>query len=203
MMKVNVLHGFAENRESGGEGTARRLEPTMRGPTLRALGIVCLGSLLVQSFHMVEHVLQILQKYYWMVPPHGLLGETFDREWVHMAYNSTLEATLLVMLLGYGLWSSGALAKFPGGRKWGLYTFWALVTFQGYHVVEHIVKMYQYISTGRPDTPGLLGQFFPPILVHFTINLAVLALMMAASLGLGMMGRAVKDIRGPAAPIGA
>lgn len=188
---------------AGGASTVTESRRGVKGSALRALGVVTLGSLLVQSFHMVEHVLQVLQKYYWHVPAHGLLGAALDREWVHMAYNSTLEATLVAMLLGYGLWGRSALSEFPRGRAWGLYAFWGVVAFQGYHVGEHVVKMYQYISTGRPDTPGLAGQLFPTIQVHFADNLVVLALMIAAALGLGMISRAVKDIRGPSAPIGA
>ncbi len=188
---------------AGGACTVTESRRGMKGSALGALGVVCLGSLLVQSFHMVEHVAQILQKFVYHLPAHGLLGEALDREWVHMAYNGTLEATLLATLLGYGLWSRSALAAFPRGRTWGLYAFWSVVAFQGYHVVEHVVKMYQYITTGRPDTPGFLGQILPIIWVHFTINLAVLVLMIAATLGLGMVGRAVRDIRGPAAPTAA
>jgi len=167
----------------------------MRGS--RTLGAVCIGSLAVQSFHMLEHVVQVLQKFVWNVPAHGLLGEAFDREWVHMAYNGTLEALFLVMLVGYGLWSRDALRAFPGGRPWGLYTFWALIGFQGYHTAEHVVKMYQYLATGVSDTPGLLGQIFPTILVHFAFNVIVLLMMVMASVGLRMTQRAIRDLRAP------
>jgi hypothetical protein len=41
----------------------------------RALWAVWVGALVVQSFHMPEHIAQVLQKFVFGLPPHGILGE--------------------------------------------------------------------------------------------------------------------------------
>ncbi len=157
-----------------------------------ALALVALGALALQSIHMVEHITQVLQYYYLHVPAHGLLGEVLDREWVHLAYNGSLEVALIGILLGYGLYrplGSG------GHMVAGQYLFLGLVVLQGYHVFEHVVKIMQYLATGKEDTPGILGQFFPTILVHFTLNAIVLAMMVLAYYRLGSAQRAWMDLR--------
>lgn len=53
--------------------------------------------LIVQSFHMIEHVAQVLQKFVLGQPEaHGLLGTIFDFEWVHFIYNTSLEVALVL-----------------------------------------------------------------------------------------------------------
>ncbi len=149
----------------------------------RASWAVWVGALGVQSFHMLEHVAQVLQKFVFGLPPHGILGEALDREWVHFTYNWTLGVALVVVLLGYGL---HLRFGFEGRAPIGLYSFRGVVLLQGYHLLEHVVKMMQYFKTGVPDTPGILGQVFPTILLHFAINAAVLALMFLAEGDLGL-----------------
>lgn len=129
------------------------------------LGAACV----VQAAHMVEHVAQVIQKFgLHRAQAHGLLGAIFDREWVHMAYNAPLEAALIVVLVSFAR---------SGFVPWSL---GAVVIVQGYHVVEHAVKIYQYYTIGLPDTPGILGRVFPTIWVHFSFNLTVLTMMTLA-----------------------
>jgi hypothetical protein len=61
------------------------------------------------------------------------------------------------------------------------------VLFQGYHSVEHVVKLYQYLvipryQSGVVPTPGILPQMtgWPIFLVHFGFNLIVWATMAVA-----------------------
>lgn len=130
--------------------------------------------LIIQSAHMVEHVAQVVQKFVLHLPnAQGLLGSVFDLEWVHFIYNAGIWVPLV---LGY-VWYRRAGAPMPFALR-------AIVWFQGYHVVEHIVKMYQYYAMGITIGPkGILGYVFPLIWLHFWLNLIVLVLLAGAFIG--------------------
>ncbi len=130
--------------------------------------------LLVQAAHMVEHVAQVIQKFgLRMSEAHGLLGSIFDFEWVHFVYNTTLEIALVTVAVW---WRRGGL---PVPRALGF-----LMILQGYHVIEHIVKMIQYYAIGTPAPKGLIGMVVPVIWLHFWLNLVVLGLIGASWLAL-------------------
>ncbi len=135
-----------------------------------SVGFVSL--LMIQSAHMVEHVAQVIQKYgLGIANPHGLLGAIFDFEWVHFLYNTSLEVGLILVLI----WCGRATGQ-PASLA-----LRTVVWLQGYHVVEHVVKMYQYYIIGvTGPTKGILGNVFPVIWVHFWLNLMVLSLVFAA-----------------------
>lgn len=125
-------------------------------------------ALVIQSAHMVEHIAQVVQKYVLMMDQaRGFLGAIFDLEWVHFVYNSGLEAAFLAAFL---LWRrAGRIVPAP---------LTLVVVFQGYHVVEHMVKMIQYYALGITMGPkGILGHAVPLIWLHFAFNLIVLALV--------------------------
>lgn len=128
--------------------------------------------LFVQGAHMVEHVAQVIQKFILGYPDaHGLLGSIFDFEWVHFIYNTTLEVALILILV----WCRRATSH-PGSLSLRV-----VVWLQGYHVIEHVVKMYQYYVIGvTGPTKGILGFVFPVIWVHFWMNLIVYALILRA-----------------------
>jgi hypothetical protein len=161
-----------------------------------ALALACL----VQAAHFVEHIVQVTQIYAYQVPPtaaHGLFGAVFDTEWVHVNYNLGLQLTLVAVWLIY--------RQLHGARtpRAGLRALAGLVVFQGYHSVEHVVKLWQYLFVpayqgGLVPTPGLLPQatMWPIFLLHFWLNAAVLAGMLAA---LWLLGRAPASKRVPAA----
>ena len=154
---------------------------------IRALFLILAIAFLVQSAHFAEHVAQIIQIYAQGIRPpeaHGLLGSVFDFEWVHFTYNLGLEVVLIGLWLGYRQVRrdhplpavSSALPVLTG-----------LVVFQGYHSIEHIIKVYQYLfnalyQSGVVPTPGILPTLtgWPIFLVHFGINLVVWALMVLA-----------------------
>lgn len=53
----------------------------------------------VQSFHMVEHVLQVVRVFGLGAPSRGgLLGPMVDSEWVHFTYNAAVLIGLLVIV---------------------------------------------------------------------------------------------------------
>lgn len=126
-------------------------------------------ALVIQAAHMVEHVAQVVQKYVLMMDQaRGFLGAVFDLEWVHFVYNSGLEVAFLAAFL---LWRRAErIVPVP---------LTLVVVFQGYHVVEHVVKMIQYYALGITMGPkGILGHAVPLIWLHFVFNLVVLALVM-------------------------
>jgi hypothetical protein len=122
-----------------------------------ALSLLGLSVLLVQGFHVIEHVVVVVQVEALGRPvaqSQGLLGARVDFEWLHLAYNTTFLATM-VLLLGYGLrHRTGSLASagpatavLAGG-----------VAMQSYHVGEHILRIIQYLNTGCTPCVGLIGQ---------------------------------------------
>ncbi|HLF89480.1 MAG TPA: hypothetical protein VI451_11075 [Anaerolineales bacterium] len=69
----------------------------------------------------------------------------------------------------------------------GLRILAGLAAFQGYHSIEHITKLYQYLfiplyQSGLPPTPGILPTLtgWPIFLVHFWLNTVVWAALVFA-----------------------
>jgi hypothetical protein len=140
------------------------------------------ATLIVQVAHVVEHVAQVTQKFVLgREQAHGLLGAIFDVEWVHLAYNASLETALVATL---ALIKRAKVSPVPR-------TLAIVVGVQGYHVVEHLVKMFQHVALGVAAPPGLLGMAVPTIWLHFWVNVVVLGLM---TLAYGAM--ACKEPRG-------
>ena len=135
-----------------------------------ALNFVVL--LLIQGCHQIDSALRVVQRFLLSAPEaNGLIGRYFDLEPLHLAYNIPI---LCFLLLVYRL--SGAHK--PDGWTRGM-TAWWLITIalivQGYHVIEHLFKIWQFIETGREGTPGILGNALDPIWLHFIINTLVLS----------------------------
>lgn len=131
-----------------------------------------LGIVLIQGFHEIEHITQVVQRYLLGIPKGaGVLGTWLDVEPVHIVYNSAF-----LLLIGLVYWQ---------GRFWrrrrempfafGLMTFGLM--FQGYHLVEHVFKIVQFIETGKNGTPGILGHFFNLVWLHFWFNSIVYSVM--------------------------
>lgn len=122
-----------------------------------ALSLLGLSVLIVQGFHVIEHVVVVVQVEALGRPlaqSQGLLGARVDFEWLHLAYNTTFLATM-VLLLGYGLrHRAGALA----GAGLATAALAGGVAMQSYHVGEHILRIIQYLNTGCTPCVGLIGQ---------------------------------------------
>ena len=128
--------------------------------------MLALALLVVQSVHMLEHVAQVIQKFALRhEQARGLLGSIFDFEWVHFVFNASLEGAIILLFF----WCR---QRYPRRAPFALMGgMW----FQGYHVVEHAVKMYQYYALGITESPkGILGYVFPLIWLHFFFNLITL-----------------------------
>ncbi len=154
---------------------------------IRVLFLALAIAFLVQSAHFAEHVAQIIQIYAQGIRPpeaHGLLGSIFDFEWVHFTYNLGLEGALILLWLAYR--RARQENPLPAVNN-AISVLTGLVVFQGYHSIEHIIKLYQYLfvslhQSGAVPTPGILPTVtgWPIFLVHFGINLVVWALMALA-----------------------
>lgn len=133
---------------------------------LRYAAAVYLALLLFATGHLFEHILQMIQFYVWNVKPWGIIGQVVDREWLHVWYNLP---SYLIILVIYLLARKKAPESFRADGSMMLLTvfFWI----QGYHLVEHLTKVYQYLTTGLEPAPGILGYVVPLVPLHFTLVL--------------------------------
>jgi parallel beta-helix repeat protein len=146
-----------------------RLRPELnRG---RAISTALVVGLVVQTFHMAEHVVQVFRVRFDGVPSKGsLVGSVVDTEWVHFVYNSAvlggLAAVLLLRVFGWQ----------PKGRAhFGDALLLVAAAVQSYHVVEHSAKLAQHLVTGAKVNPGFVGGQIDLVWLHFVLNLVVYA----------------------------
>ena len=126
-------------------------------------------TIIIQALHMVEHVAQVLQKFaFHIAPAHGLIGQ-LDLEQVHFAFNLVYLTTLVVVMVGWLYYGSQLCSK----RKLLSAMLIGTVAVQSYHMVEHSVKLAQFISTGMQGTPGIAGMHFDAVIFHAVMNTAV------------------------------
>ena len=156
-------------------------------------------AVLVQFLHQNEHLLQIVQKnlWGWQELP-GLLGHVFDFEWVHFLYNTALFLSVLSVVVTFlknpGMWRRS---------RAGLFGLVFAAVFQGYHLLEHSVRIAQYLG-GTPKPQGLVGQIVPVVELHFWINSVVIAALVLAyacfrptPYGPAARSRTAPDVAGP------
>jgi nitrous oxidase accessory protein NosD len=140
------------------------------------LGLLVIG-LVVQTFHMIEHVIQFYRVRVDGLPGRGgLAGQVVDNEWAHFGYNGLVLVGLIVLVL----------ARRNGWRPMGSLVvgdrlILAAVLLQSYHMVEHSAKIVQHLATGAKVSPGLLGNGIDLVLLHFGLNVAVYAAFLAGA----------------------
>ncbi|MDX1621430.1 MAG: right-handed parallel beta-helix repeat-containing protein [Nitriliruptorales bacterium] len=123
----------------------------------------------VQSFHMLEHLVQVIQVEVIDAEIRaGLLGQQFNTEWLHFVYNVAVLA-FLVAIWRVGRGSTRSLSGASTAAAW----FGAGIVAQIYHTFEHTVKIVQRIATGVDPAPGLFGDDLGLVWFHFAINLVV------------------------------
>lgn len=134
----------------------------------KALPVLVAG-FAVQSFHMLEHLVQVYQVHVADAEIRsGLAGQKVDTEWVHFVYN--------LAVLAFLVWAwrlvrpGGALA---GGVGKGAGFLLAALVVQGYHMAEHTAKLIQHLSLGIDPAPGIIGGAAGLVWFHFGINLTV------------------------------
>ena len=126
-------------------------------------------TLIIQAFHMVEHVAQVMQKFVFdITPAHGLIGQ-LDLEQVHFAFNLFYLTTLVIVMVGWLYYGSQICSKQKGLAAMLIGT----VAVQSYHMVEHSIKLAQFIATGMQGTPGIAGMHFDAVIFHALMNMAV------------------------------
>ena len=129
-------------------------------------------TLFIQTFHMVEHVAQVIQKFgLGITPAHGLIGQ-LDLEPVHFWFNLSYLVFIGLTFMGW-LVCRNDIANCT--RYWATFTGVLLtgLLIQMWHMTEHSVKFAQFLNTGMHGTPGILGGYFDPVLLHFSYNLIV------------------------------
>ena len=120
----------------------------------------------VQSFHMLEHGVQVYQVYVAQSATRsGLLGAHFNTEWVHFWFN--------LAVLDFLIWATLLLWRSLGDQPAAVLL--AALVIESWHMVEHSVKIVQFLERGAQPTPGLLGGIVGLVWFHFGINLAVYA----------------------------
>lgn len=179
---------------AGAVAVPTRRERTRSASASRWLDLSFLAVILVMTAHEAEHVAQVIQKNTLQnscpVDCRGLLGFKADVEWVHFTYNHAILLTLAGIYLGFGLWRRA-------WRERNRAAWWALTIgifgVQGYHAVEHAVKLDQWLSRGHMSPqPGILGMHFSLIELHMLINTVVFVLVLWGYFGLGFHRRALK-----------
>ncbi len=134
-----------------------------------------LSILLLQGFHTLEHTVQVFQRFVFFQPRGaGVLGTWVDVEPVHLGYN-----VAFMWLFAITYWE----ARIWQRRKSHPAAFYLLtfsVLFQCWHNIEHIFKMEQFITSGNNGTPGILGDTFNLVWLHFTYNMVVFVPFVAA-----------------------
>lgn len=124
----------------------------------------------VQTFHMLEHGVQVFQVYVADAETRsGLVGSVADTEWVHFLYNTGVLAFLV-----WAWWALGRASPALGRPASSGFLLAALVI-QVYHQVEHTTKLIQHLGTGVDPAPGLIGHVVDLVWFHYGINLAVYA----------------------------
>jgi hypothetical protein len=139
----------------------------------RALAVF-LGLVLIQGFHELEHIVQVVQRTFLAIPNgNGLLGSLTDLEPLHFTYNSLYLGLLVWVFVLLGLHCDGSSEH--GRLVAGLLTF--AVAFQMWHELEHAFKLVQYVALGVNGTGGILGRgpgglvpLFPIPILHLAYN---------------------------------
>ena len=148
--------------------TARSARGT--GPLTATAWKVLIAGFAIQSFHMIEHGVQVWQVYVVHAENRaGFVGAHFNTEWIHLAFN------LGVIAFVAWAWALAHPARGPLSVRLGSAGTWLLaaVVLQGYHVSEHVAKIVQHVSAGLNPAPGILGGPIGLVWFHFGINLSV------------------------------
>jgi len=186
-----TVHGSASSALAGARrslGFSARWELTPQ-----ATALLFLEAVLLQGFHQVEHVVQVVQRSVLGVANGaGVLGSVFDIEPVHMVYNAAFLGLLAAVYLG----ARGNRVAIPRRASLVLGLLGLSLVLQSYHTVEHVVKMWQFSQSGLNGTPGILGHWVPVVYLHFWYNTLIYAPALAAFLVGGYVGASRRALAG-------
>lgn len=131
-------------------------------------------ALAVQGFHWIEHLAQVYQHWWLSLPIKESRGILFflDLEWNHFVFNSV-----------YLLLLAAAWFLLQGIVSHVVIRFLAAGTLiQSYHLVEHMVRIWQHIQTTCEPCKGILGRYVDGVYLHFVFNTLVFILPLIAIL---------------------
>jgi len=135
-----------------------------------AVVLLFLEMVVLQGFHEIEHIVQVFQRTVLGIGKGaGMLGSAFDIEPVHMIYNLAFLALLAGVYTGCR--RDRSIIPRNAGKVMTLLS--VSFFFQGFHTVEHVVKMWQYFQTGVNGTPGIFGYWVPVVYLHLGYNTAL------------------------------
>lgn len=131
------------------------------------------GVAVVQGVHVFEHVLQLLQIHVWHTHnTMGLLGYVLQlqgtAEWLHLVFNLTYLASLVVLAIG---WRQQVRQGLLDGRAYATFLVIGLAL-ETWHSVEHAVIVRNILRNDGCPCPGILD----PVLgvmdaqLHFGYN---------------------------------
>jgi hypothetical protein len=142
------------------------------------------AAMLAQTLHYSEHVVQLYQ--------HAVLGLSIsqshglvyflDFEWNHFVFNSAYFLALGVVFLQCKFYQ---IREPAGGVRFASLAFTTGFFVQGYHVIEHSVRIVQFYQTGCTPCPGILGRYFDGVYLHFLFNSVVYVLPLIAFIAYG------------------
>lgn len=138
-------------------------------------------ALIVQFFHYTEHVAQVYQHWWHGLPIKESQGILYflNLEWNHLIFNGTYLALLGLTLIAYVILKKGSPPSLLFLRT-VLLLIGTTVFIQGFHVIEHIVRVGMHVKTGCEPCPGILGTFVDGIYLHFAFNTVVFFLPLIA-----------------------
>lgn len=150
----------------------------------KSISFVFLAAIALQSFHMLEHIVQIHQHAIlgWSIQDSSGLFAVLNLEEIHWVYNF---AYLILLAIIFKKCSFFKIHDRPDSYKAFVLLFNISFFLQGYHVVEHSVRLIQYIQTQCLPCSGILGPFVDGIYLHFTLNFLVFIYPLAAFFVLG------------------
>ena len=138
--------------------------------------LIFLGALAIQFFHWIEHIAQVYQHMWLALSIKESRGILFflDLEWNHLIFNALYLVLLIIV------WQRARGSAHFGGNNLAKYTLGGGMLIQGYHTIEHIVRIAQYFRTGCAPCKGILGWYIDGVYLHFTFNTFVLVLPLIA-----------------------
>lgn len=137
--------------------------------------MVVVAAVSIGGFHLLEHVVQVLQRHAFAIPNgNGLAGSIADIEPVHFIYNTAYLVLVIATVMNL---DRRSLDRNPLAKS----LLFGVIVLQGWHVFEHAVKMFQFIQLGGQNGvggvfgigPGALLPLAPIPLLHLAYNLLV------------------------------
>jgi hypothetical protein len=159
----------------------------------KSIAFVFLAAIVLQSFHMLEHIVQLHQHAIlgWSIQDSSGLFAALNLEEIHWVYNF---AYLILLVVVFKKCSFFKIHDKPDFQKVFVLLFNISFFLQGYHVVEHSIRMVQYLQTQCVPCPGILGPFIDGVYLHFTLNFLVFVYPLTAFFVLGFHKKLISRI---------